>query len=79
MGAPQWSAQNVAYLTVVAVVSCLVGYYGALSLNAPTTLYAPATTAVRPATMRAAAVPRFNEVEVRQPATVQQFGMFLPC
>ena len=33
MGAPQWSTTNVAYLTAVAVASCMVGYSGTVYLN----------------------------------------------
>ena len=42
MGAPQWSTTNVAYLTAVAVASCMVGYSGTVYLNTPvsTTLQA---------------------------------------
>jgi hypothetical protein len=70
----QYSAKDVAQLTVVAVVSCLVGYFGTVYLTQPaaTFHYAPAQTAVRPATIPVAAVPQGYEVEVAEPAMPAQ-------
>lgn len=43
----QWSVKNVAMLSAVAALSCLVGYYGALAVNQPQMLYTTSATTVR--------------------------------
>lgn len=76
MGAPQWSTTNVAYLTVVAVVSCLVGYFGTVYLNTPvsTVLYT-APTVVRPSAVRAMPINSQVGDEIAQrPQYQAQFG-----